>query len=205
KEAFDNGDYAIALSRYKEYLGVLAEFKEVEDIYALRPSHFKPEQDLTEMMMISHIYLELSRIFDAVPKYREEISKCLEQFLRFTVNQPYQVINSEILRKHLKRSHIKNYDIFRDHDQQIAHQAKKRYIVTYALGTDHPVTHHYRDLKDWLLQFSWGQQLVRIYYTHSSVLVERWSENSSMHLVGKYLLAPLLTLFSKTILRRIIK
>src|SRR5690606_19530166 len=106
---------------------------------------------------------------------------------------------------YLKSSHLKDYNQLHELYQQIALQSKKCYIVTYALGTDHPVTHHYRDLKDWLLQYSWGQQLVRIYYTHSSVLVERWSENSSMHLVGKYLLAPLLTLFSKTILRRIIK
>lgn len=205
KEAFDNGDYAIALSRYKEYLQIVADVKGAQDIYALRPSHFKPDKDLTEMMMISQVYLELSRIFDAVPKYREEVSKCLAQFLHFTVNQPYQVINSELLRKHIKRSNLKNYNIFRDHYQQIAIQSKKCYIVTFSLGNDHPVTDHYREFKDWLLQYAWGQEVVRLYYRHSSVVVERWSDNASMHLLGKHLLAPLLTLFSKTILRRIVK
>lgn len=205
KEAFDNGEYAIALGRYKEYLQIVAEYKEAGDMYSLRLSHFDPQRDLTEMLMISQIYFELARIFDAVPKYRPEIYKCLEQFLHFTINQPYQVINSEVLRKHLKRSRLKNYDIFREHYQQIAIQSKKCYIVTFSLGTTHPVTQHYRQLKEWLLQYSWGQEVVRFYYLHSSVLVERWQNNSSMHFLGKYFIGPLLTLFSKTILSRIIK
>lgn len=206
KEAFDNGDFAVALSRYKEYLQTVAEVKEAgEDIYTLRLSHFDPSRDLTEMLMISQIYLELARIFDAVPKYQEEVHKSLEQFLHFTINQPYQVINSELLRKHIKRSKIKNYSIFHEHYQQIAIQSKKCYIVTFCLGNEHPVTQEYRLLKEWLLKYFWGQELVRIYYLHSSVLVESWKENKSMHLLGKYFLTPLLTLFSKTILRRIVK
>lgn len=205
KEAFDNGEYAIALSRYREYLQVVAEVKECSDIYALRLSHFNPQQDLTEMMMISQIYFELARIFDAVPKYSAEVSKCLEQFLHFTINQPYQVINSELLRKYLKRSKFKNHDIFRQHYLQIAIQSKKCYIVTFSLGSDHQVTQDCREFKDWLLAYQLGQALVRYYYLHSSVLVERWQENKSMHFVGRYFLAPVLTLFSKTILSRIIK
>lgn len=206
KEAFDNGDYAIALSRYKEYLQIVAQVKEDStDIYCLRPSHFNPEQDLTEMLMISQLYLELARIFDAVPKYKDEVNKSLEQFLRFTVNQPFQVINSELLRKHIKRGKLKNYDIFRENYEQIAIQSKKCYIVTFSLGNDHPVTQDFRLVKEWLLNFSWGQELVRLYYLHSSTLVERWQDNQSMHFIGQYFLAPLLTLFSKTILRRIIK
>lgn len=206
KEAFDKGDYAIALSRYKEYLQIMAQVKDAgTDTYCLKPSHFDPNQDITEMMMISQIYLELARIFDAVPKYKDEVRKSLEQFLVFTVNQPYQVINSELLRKHLKRSHIKNWDVFHEHYQQIAIQSKKCYIVTFSLGDQHPVTQDYRRLKEWLLSYSWGQQLVRYYYLHSSVLVERWQHNQSMHIVGKYFFAPILTLFSKTILRRIVK
>ncbi|HLW57784.1 MAG TPA: hypothetical protein VKY27_10385 [Bacteriovoracaceae bacterium] len=206
KEAFDNGEYAIALSRYKEYLETVSEVKEAgTDIYSLRPSHFDPEKDLTEMLMISQIYLELARIYDAVPKYKDELHKSLDQFLNFTINQPYQVINSEILRKHIKRGKFRNYDTFRDYYQQIAIQSKKCYIVTFSLGNDHPVTQEYRLFKEWLLDFPLGQELVRLYYLHSSVLVERWGKGQCMHFIGKYFLAPLLTLFSKTILRRIVK
>lgn len=205
KTAFDNGDYAVALSRYKEYLQIVAEVKEAKDIYSLRLSHFNQEEDLTEMLMISQIYLELSRIFDAVPKYQDEVRKCLEQFLHFTINQPYQVINSELLRKHIKRNKLKNYDLYCEHYKQIAILSKKCYIVTFSLGTHHPVTQDYRELKDWLLKYHWGQSLVRIYYLYSSHLVHQWEDHSGMHFVGKYFFAPLLTLFSKTILRRIIK
>ncbi|MFA5584183.1 MAG: hypothetical protein WDA09_08205 [Bacteriovoracaceae bacterium] len=205
KTAFDNGEYALALNRYKDYLQTVAEFKEAEDMYSIRLSHFDPEKDLTEMMMISQIYLELSRIFDAIPKYKDEVRKCLEQFLHFTINQPYQVINSELLRKQIKRNRFKNYDLYLDHYQQIAIQSKKCYIVTFSLGTDHPVTHHYREFKEWLLLYNWGQHLVRIYYLYSSTLVDKWKDHPGMHFIGKYFFAPLLTLFSKTILSRIIK
>lgn len=206
KEAFDNADYAVALSRYKEYLQVVADYKEAgEDIYSIKTSHFIPEQDLTEMMMISQIYLELARIFDAVPKYQDEVQKCLDQFLHFTTNQPYQVINSELLRKHMKRSNLKNYLVFSSCYQQIAIQSKKCYIVTFCYGNDHPVTHDYRAFKDWMLNYRLGQEFVRFYYLHSSSLVEKWYNDPSMHFVGKYLFSPLLKLFSKTLLRRIIK
>lgn len=206
KEAFDNGDFAVALSYYKEYLQTVAQVKEAgTDAFSIRPSHFTPEKDLTEMLMISQLYLELARIFDAVPKYKDEVKKSMDQFLSFTVNQPYQVINSELLRKQIKRSRFKNYEIFHDYYQQIAVQSKKCYIVTFSLGDQHPVTQDYRLFKEWLLQYRWGQELVRQYYLYSSRLVERWETNESMHFVGKYFLAPVLTLFSKTLLRRIIK
>jgi hypothetical protein len=206
KEAFDNADYAVALSRYKEYLQVVVDFKESgEDIYSLKTGHFIPEQDLTEMLMISQIYLELARIFDAVPKYREEVQKCMDQFLHFTTNQPYQVINSELLRKHIKRSNLKNFEIFSGCYQQIAIQSKKCYIVTFCYGTDHPVTLEYRALKEWLLNYRLGQEFVRFYYLHSSSLVEKWQDHPAMHFLGRYLFSPLLKLFSKTLLRRIIK
>lgn len=206
KEAFDNADYAVALGRYKEYLQIVVDYKESgEDIYSLKTSHFIPEQDLTEMLMISQIYLELARIFDAVPKYREEVQKCMDQFLHFTTNQPYQVINSELLRKHMKRSNLKNFEIFSGCYQQIAIQSKKCYIVTFCYGTDHPITLEYRAFKEWMLNYRLGQEFVRLYYLFSSNLVVTWQDHPAMHFLGRYLFSPLLKLFSKTLLRRIIK
>jgi hypothetical protein len=160
KESLDAGDYGNALKKFMDYLHIMAEIKEVKDAYELRTNHFDNKKDLTEMLMISHIFFEMARLYDAVPKFHSDVNKCLEQFVHFTANQPYQVVNSEMVRKYLKKSNFKNPDTFRNAYQQIYVQSKKCYIVTFCYGNDHWITRECREFKDWLLQYSWGQQVV---------------------------------------------
>jgi hypothetical protein len=205
KEALDNGDYSTALQRFVEYMNIMAETKKVKDFYSLKPTHFDSSKQITEMLMISHLFFEMGRIFDAVPKFHEDSKKCMEQFVAFTINQPFQVVNSEMIRKHLKKSQFKRPEIFRAAYEQIFVQSKKCYVVTFCYGTDHPVTEEFRQLKDWLLQSALGMEFVRHYYRLSSVLVGKWENNVRMHLVSKVIFRPVLVLFSKTILPFIIK
>lgn len=205
KENLDNGDYTNSIGKFVEYLQTMAEVKKVKDIYSLKPGNFDPKRDLTEMLMISHIYFEMARIYDAVPKFADESKKCLDQFVLFSANQPYQVVNSEMIRKHLKKSLFKNPDAFRFAYQQIYVQSKKCYVVTFCYGTNHPMTQQYREFKDWLLESRIGQELVRIYYTHSSVFVPKWESSRIAHLGSSLVVKPLLVLFSKTILPLILK
>lgn len=204
KECLDAGDYATALQRFVEYMDTMAELNKVSDFYTLTPSHFDPKQDITEMLMISHIFFEMARIYDAVPKYQEDSKRCLEQFVNFSVNQPFQVVNSELIRKHLKKSIFKNPAAFKGAYDQIYVQSKKCYVVTFCFGHEHSVTQDFRLFKDWLLNFRTGQELVRIYYNYSSVAVKKWEKNPMMLFFSKWILSPLLVLFSKTFLRFII-
>ena len=205
KEAMDKGEFRNALQRFVEYMNIMADTKKVKDLYELKPSHFDPQKDITEMLMISHLFFEMARIYDAVPKLHEDSKKCLNQFLAFTANQPYQVVNSELIRKHLKKSSFKDPLAFKAAYEQIYVQSKKCYIVTFCYGTDHPITQEYRYLKDWLLQSNSGRELVRFYYYHSSKIIPKWESSRLMHLIGRYILRPVLVLFSKLILPRIIK
>jgi hypothetical protein len=205
KQALDNGDYSTALQRFIEYMGVMANIKNVKDFYALQPSHFDPNKEITEMLLISHLYFEMARIYDAVPKFHEDSKKCLEQFVTFSANQPYQVVNSELIRKHLKKSVFKDPGVFRAAYEQIYVQSKKCYVVTFCYGHDHYITQDYRKFKDWLLQSDKGIELVHYYYKYSSVIVKRWENNILIHYLSKFILGPALVLFSKTILRFIIK
>ncbi len=67
---------------------------------------------MTEMLLISHVYWELSRVYEMTPKLQVAFDKCLKQFVRFTINQPYQVLNSEVLRKYIKKNkHVSQADI----------------------------------------------------------------------------------------------
>jgi len=205
KEAFDSGDYSTAMKRFTEYLSIMAEIKEVNDFYSLTPSHFNPQKDITEMLMISHLFFELARIYDAVPKFKDDSKKCLDQFVLFSANQPFQIVNSEMIRKYLKKSSFKNPELFRYAYEQIYVQSKKCYVVTFCYGTDHPLTHQYREFKDWLLESGLGQEMVRIYYKNSSVLVARWENKPLMNFLAKFIIRPALVLFSKTLLPLILK
>jgi hypothetical protein len=205
KECLDHGDYAGAIAKFVEYMQIMADIKKTKDLYSLRPIHFDNKRDVTEMLMMSHVFFEMARVYDAVPKFHDESKKCLEQFVSFSVNQPYQVVNSELIRKHLKKSVFKNEEVFRSSYQQIYVQSKKCYVVTFCYGNDHEVTQRYRLFKDWLLESRWGQEAVRFYYVNSSVMVESWEKSPAMHLFARIVLKPALVLFSKTLLPLILR
>jgi hypothetical protein len=205
-ESLKNGDYANAITKYVDYLQVMCDVKNVEGgIYNLRPKNFDAKKDVSEMLMISHIYFELAQVYDLIPKYVEDCRKCLEQFSNFSSNQPYQVLNSELIRKHLKKSNIRNPELFKTAHGQIYIQSKKCYIVTFCYGTNHPLTAQYREFKDYLLEFHVGQELVRCYYKLSSEKVPSWENKKYMHTFAKLTIKPLLLIVSKTLLRFILR
>jgi len=205
KEYLDAGDYANSLAKFTEYMQTMADVKQVKDFYGLRPGHFDTKKDITEMLMMSHVYFEMARIYDAVPKYAEDSKKCLEQFVTFSANQPYQVVNSEMIRKYLKKSSFKHPDVFRNAYQQIYVQSKKCFVVTFCYGNEHKITDDCRKFKDLLLETWLGCELVRHYYKFSSVAVPRWEKRPFMHLTAAIVFKPTLLLFSKTLLKLILK
>lgn len=205
KESLDAGDYGNALKKFMDYLHIMAEIKEIRDAYDLRIHMFDPKREVTEMLMISHIFFEMARMYDAVPKFQPDVVKCLDQFVHFTANQPYQVVNSEMVRKYLKKSNFKNPDTFRNAYQQIYVQSKKCYVVTFCYGNDHLITKQCREFKDWLLDYSWGQQIVRHYYRISSEAVPKCEKNFWLRHSTRLIAKPALLLFSKFILPVILK
>jgi hypothetical protein len=205
KDCMMAGDYSGAIRKYVDYLTVMAEVCKVHDIYSLKVSHFDKRKDITEMLMLSNIYFELARLYDAIPKFHDDSKKCLEQFVHFSANQPFQVVNSEKIRKSIKKISFKNPENFQHAYMQIYVQSKKCYIVTFCYGEDHALTQKYREVKDILLDHRWGMKIVEVYYRFSSRIVPRWEGNSWARFLSHTLIKPSLLLFSKTILRFIIK
>jgi hypothetical protein len=205
KIALDAADYTTALRCFTDYLSIMAEIKEVKEYTELKLSMFDPKTDLTETFMISQILFEMARLYDAVPKFQPAAQKCLDLFVHFTANQPYQVVNSELVRKSLKRSTYKSPDMFREAYRQIFVQSKKCYIVSFCYGDEHIVTKNCRILKDRLICYDWGQNLVRMYYQFSSQAVPKCENNIILRSFTRILIKPILFLFSKTFLPVIIK
>lgn len=173
REMFLSKDYVGAAKKYNEYLGILAELHDLENIYELSPSMFDGQADLTEMLLISHVYWELARVYEMTPKLQKAFDKSLKQFVRFTVNQPYQVLNSEMLRKYIKSNKKRSRQIqaLDKAYSQIHIQSKKCFVSTMAFGNNHWVTRELRRFKSSRLKGRLGVHITGLYYRSSAGLV----------------------------------
>ncbi len=197
KEAFSSGDFVTAIRRYTEYLETIAEIHSVPGIYELRVEHFHKTKDVTEMLMISHLYFEVAKVYDATGKYENDVQKCLDQFVLFSINQPFQVVNSEMARKHLRKFHFKKHDMFFRAYQQIFVKSRKCYIATHCFGENDDRTNNLRLFKRWLLARRHGLKVVESYYRVSSPLVDFLDHHPLLSRVFRFFLAPILAWFSR--------
>jgi hypothetical protein len=207
REYFSQKDYVNAAKKYNEYLGILAELNEVDDIYKLSPPMFDQKAQVTEMLLISHIYWELARIHEMTPKLQVAYNKCVTQFIKFTANQPYQVLNAEMLRKYIKKNKrvTPQVGVLNQAYQQIFVQSKKCYVSTLCFGQDGFETLILRDFKTLLLKMPMGQSMVSIYYRLSSKLVSQCEQNDSLERATVFIAKPILHSFAKLLKRSIFK
>lgn len=204
KQAFATGDFVTAIRRYTEYLETIAEVNKLTGIYDVKPEHFHKTKDVTELMMLSHLYYELAKVYDATGKFQEDVGKCLDQFVAFSVNQPFQVVNSEMARKHLNKFKFKNHAVFQTAYQQIFVKSRKCYVATMCYGDTHPTTEHLRLFKGWLLTVPGGQTFVSSYYRISQPAVEWLGHHPRAAIVFNLVMRPILQWFSSGPVRRIL-
>lgn len=199
KAAFVQGDFLTAIRKYTEYLETVAEVKKASSIYNLNTNHFDKNKDMTEMMMISHLYFELAKVYDATGKFEDDLKGCLDQFVQFSINQPFQVVNSEMCRKHLRKYKFKNHLLFQNSYQQIFVNSRKCYIATHCFGDHHPTTQKLRALKTILLKRSYGFFMVRLYYKTSPTIVRLLDNNPRIAFIVNPMLKGLIKFFSDRI------
>jgi hypothetical protein len=198
REAFLEKDYVTCMQKYNEYLKIMSDTKEIDDIYKLSPSSFDDTTQLSELLLISHVFWEMARINEMTPKLDVNFQKCINQFVKFTANQPYQVLNAEMLRKYIKiagkKSRMANK--YSEAYSEIFVQSKKCYIATHCLGTKHTSTDRLRDFKQELLLWPLGEKTVATYYKYSSRLVNRLDAHPHESRLLSILLKPFLLCFS---------
>lgn len=207
RDDFTQKDYLSAMKKYNEYLGILAELNDAEDVFELSPTMFDNKKEVTEMLLISHIYWEIARMNEMTPKLQNTYQKALSQFIKFTINQPYQILNAEMLRKYIKKNKGVSQQIGRLNEahQQIFVQSKKCYIATMCYGSEHQNTMTLRKFKLILTKTKLGLHFIDVYYRYSSRLVSYCEKNGLL----KYLITsstrPILTLFAKALRSSIFK
>ena len=201
REAFLAKDYISATRKYNEYLGILAELNDAEDIYKISPSMFDNKKEVTEMLLISHVFWEVARINEMTPKLQKNFQKALSQFVKFTINQPYQVLNAEMLRKYIKKNKnvSRQLPMLNDALQQIFVQSKKCYVATMCFGDNHEFTQVLRQFKAILNRSPSGIRFIDLYYRSSSKFVGYCEKNQFLRIFSLILIKPLLSLFAKTL------
>jgi hypothetical protein len=199
REAFHSKDYPLALKKYNEYLVIMAEMFEVDDIYKLTVDKFDPKTQVSEMLLISHVYWEMAKIYELTPKFQAQYNQALNQFVHFTINQPYQVLNAEMARKYIKKVKSRSPTIkqLEAAYARIYVESDKCFIATECFGSSHAITNDLRKFKAHLLKHKIGQKLVDKYYTYSPRYIAFSKTFLPIHWFNQLIVKPTLYLFSK--------
>jgi hypothetical protein len=197
REALRNNKFAIAIENYRKYLQCLIDFKNVP-IRTLSPKNFDKEKDISELLIISHVFWDLAIIYDRSPSCKDEFGYCLLQFTRFSIGFKYQSANLVTIRRYIYNKDVKNKVLFEQAFQKILKESKKCYIATHCFGELHPNTMRLRVFKRQLLSTRLGAKFVFLYYIYSPKLVIYMENHPKVNFIIRNLISrPALASFSK--------
>lgn len=160
-----------AVQHYSQYLNILAQYFDVPES-SLSPLHFNRENDLAEMLLISHVYWDLAKAYDRSPTLTLESIRCLKQFVAFTHGFKFQYANSQMVKKFIRQRLAHNPKAFKEAYDKIRVEAKGCYIATHCYGENHIITNSLRQYRDHKLSQSFmGRVFIQLYYFISPSLV----------------------------------
>jgi hypothetical protein len=204
RDKFNKGDLVGAIQHYNEYLRILADVHEVE-VFDLSPKLFNPTKDKGEMLLVSQVFWELTKIYDMTPKLSSEFQTCLDLYVKFTINQPYQILNAENLRKFLKKSNSHRKVAYQAAYDKVFIESKKCYIATHCFSNDALETNVLREFKNKLILRSEGTIFVSTYYKYSPKFIRLLEKNIILdRFLGQLILRPSLKVLAHFIKEYII-
>lgn len=205
QEAYQQNDYKNAIKYYNQYLKLLSDINGIE-MNVLSPKYFDKTTQSSEMFLISQVYWDLAKVYDQSTQLRKEFLFSLNQFLLFSINNSFQVVNAETLRRFIRKGRCKNLADFKAAYQKIYITSKMCYVASFAFGHYHPTTVTLRKFKLTLAKLPWGESFIDLYYRYSPILVKFCEHYPRLGSSLRFLFfRPALSLFSKIYLRLIIK
>lgn len=166
-----------AIDGYYKYLAILANNCNTTE-EKLSPTMFDPEKDVSELLLISHVYWDLAKAFDRSPHHQRECLRCLDQFVKFSIGFKYQHVNAQIIRKFNSKKQAHNYKAFEQAYTRIHVASKKCYVATALYGEEHLVTNDLRKFKLRIQKYNLGRKFIEVYYQFSPLLVD-WSSRTT--------------------------
>jgi len=184
-----------AVDSYTKYLGILALYFDIPED-KLSPTLFDPEKDLTELLLISHAYWDLSKAFDRSPNLQRDCLRCLDQFVKFSIGFKYQHVNAQIIRKYNHKKMAHNPKAFEAAYQKIQISSKRCYVATMCFGENDFRTETLRMFKKDISKFELGLDFIDFYYLKSPVLVDFLQRNKTIgFILNQFVFKPLLNIF----------
>lgn len=155
---------AKAVERYRFYLSSLSTYYNVTP-EKLSPKLFDQKKDLSELLLISHVYWDLAKAYDRAPSLQKEFRHCLDQFVLFTQGYKYQHVNARLLKRFVRKKIPHHPQAFKDTLERIQVDSKGCFVASFAYGEDHPTTQTLREFKSMIVPFRAGLFFVDFYYT----------------------------------------
>lgn len=202
-EQSQKGNVPKAVEHYLTYIGILGRYNNVP-VDNLSPNHFDMEKDQAELLLLSQVYWDLAKAYDRNPRLKPEAEKYLAQFVKFTIGFKYQYLNSELLRKYIKKRQSYNIEGFKRAYKEIRVSSKKCYIATYCFGENHKVTSDLRLFKFSIQHTLLGDKLIEIYYRISPKIIYYCEKHNYFSYFLKTILSPVLLIFAKVVRGHII-
>ncbi len=162
--AFKQGNLKEALHNYFGYIEILEKAKDVgrDD---LQPKHFDPKQEVAELLLLTGVFWDLSKIHDLGGKKAfDRFRFYLDRFVMFSRGTPFQHVSAELIRKFLVNGSPKNRRDFKNAHLQLG--GGKCFLATAV--EEHlpertlPRLRTFRDQR--LMESRPGRCFVRVYY-----------------------------------------
>lgn len=186
-----------AVENYLTYLKALETYFSVKE-ENLSPKLFDKKKDLTELLLISHVYWDLAKAYDKNPKTVKESNRCLNQFVKFSIGFKYQRLNSDILRKYIKKKIPRNENIFKDAYDKIRVSSKGCYIATHCYGEEHPIVASLREIRTNHIESFAFRKFCNLYYLISPRIIFIAKKFPSFdRLFQRTVFKPLISIFLK--------
>jgi hypothetical protein len=170
REAMDRREMARAIASYNRYLSIIAEVKSVK-AHELHPRLFDNNKESSEMMLISHVCWDLARIYERSKNLKKEFIRSLNLFVLFTSGKTYQVLNSEMLRRHLQKSSTINKNEYTAAYKSIQTSSRACFVATRCFGEEAREVKALRKFKRRLLALPGGFTVVDCYYRSSPWMI----------------------------------
>jgi len=163
-----------AVKAFHSYIHILEDWKGVAE-NGLSPSQFDRNRDLPELLLVSGVYWDLTKLYDRTrtPKTHREFLMFLQKYIQFSRGMPFQTLSAETLRKYISHGKPVHKKEFQNAYRTLA--GSKCFVATSLVDVGAPGTvprlRRFRDER--LLTRPAGRAFVKWYYRSGPRLVAR--------------------------------
>jgi hypothetical protein len=169
---FEKGKIPEALRAFRDYLAVL-ETRFGVSKGDLHIGLFDPKKDAGEILLLAGVYWDLAKIYDHMGGQVDELRKCLNKFIEFSIERPHMILASEAIRKYLGSGKANHGDDFKNAHAVLQSHLARCFIATAAFGAESPEVAVFRRFRDETLsRAAAGRAFISAYYRASPAVAD---------------------------------